>query len=238
MCTSQWPESRSPENHQYSSDQTTGDYERSADDTQDGFADTVFWEAMLDYAIKLAQAGLSECQITIDLCRNGCKEKMAGVIADKAFNIHAHYASNTGSGKQQKSNPDRSTFKQARLQGELFRAFIGQRSFVWSSRDASDYYLVTFRALARSRKMNPLSWISVNTRLLRILNFCIVLCAVLLLVIYYFPGPSKFKLLADKQMLQIPFLLLPLMFLNEVCCCISSLFSYFCYKFVNFGEAT
>ena len=191
----------SPGNHQYRSDHTTADNERSTDDTQDEFADTVFWEAMLDYAIKLAQAGLSESQITIDLCRNGCKEKMAGVIADKAFNIHAHYASNAGSGKQQKSNPDRSTFKQERQQGELFRAFIGQRSFVWSSRDACDYYLVTFRALARSNKMNPLSWISVNNRLLRILNFCIVLLVILLLVIYYFPGPSKYKILADKQML-------------------------------------
>ena len=160
-------------NHQYRQEQTTADNQRSAEDTQDEFADTVFWEAMLDYAIKLVQAGLSESQITIDLCHNGCKEKMAGVIADKAFNIHAHYASNAGSGKQQKSNPDRSTFKQERLQGELFRAFIGQRSFVWSSHDASDYYLVTFRALARSNKMNPLSWISVNKRLLRILNFCI-----------------------------------------------------------------
>jgi curved DNA-binding protein CbpA len=201
-----------PENDQYRSDQTTADNQRNADDTRDGFADTVFWEAMLDYAIKLAQAGLSESQITIDLCSNGCKEKMAGAIADKAFNIHAHYASAAGSGKQQNSNPDRSTFKQERLQGELFRAFIGQRSFVWSSRDASDYYLVTFRALARSNKTNPLSWISVNNRLLRILNFCIVLLVILLLVIYYFPGPSKYKILADKQMLQMPFLLLPLMF--------------------------
>ena len=184
----------------------------SANGSHDEFADTVFWDVMLDYAIKLAQTGISQNEITLDICRNGCNESLARLIAEKAFNIHAHYTSNPGSGKQRKSKPDRTTFKQERLDGDLYRAFIGQRSFFWSPRDATDYYLVVFREFSQSAGMNPLNWISVNKRLIGILNFSIVLFAVVLLAVYYYPGPAEYKLLSDKQMLQLPFLILPLMF--------------------------
>jgi len=183
----------------------------SANGSRDEFADTVFWDVMLDYAIKLAQTGKSQNEITLDICRNGCNENLARLIAEKAFNIHAHYTSNPESGKQRKSRPDRSSFKQERLDGELYRAFIGQRSFFWSPRDATDYYLVVFRAFSQSTAINPLNWISINKRLMRILNFSIVLFAVILLAVYYYPGPAEYKLLSDKQMLQLPFLILPLM---------------------------
>jgi len=187
-------------------------YHDHSNDSQDEFADSVFWDVMLDYAIKLAQTGSSESQITLEICRNGCNESLARLIAEKAFNIHAHYTSNPASGKRGKPRSDRSTFKEERLQDELFRAFIGQRSFFWSPRDASDYYLVAFRAFRQSMAKNPLSWISVNKRLLGILNFSIVLFTVILLAVYYYPGPAEYKLLTDKQMLQLPFLILPLMF--------------------------
>jgi curved DNA-binding protein CbpA len=186
-------------------------YHDHSNDSHDEFADTVFWDVMLDYAIKLAQTGSSESQITLEICRNGCNESLARLIAEKAFNIHAHYTSNPGSGKRDKPHPDRSSFKEERLQEELFRAFIGQRSFFWSPRDASEYYLMIFRAFRQSTAKNPLSWISVNKRLLGILNFSIVLFTVVLLAIYYYPGPAEYKLLTDKQMLQLPFLLLSLM---------------------------
>jgi DnaJ-class molecular chaperone len=39
-------------------------------DSQDEFADTVFWDVMLDFAIKLAQTGSNESQITLEICRN------------------------------------------------------------------------------------------------------------------------------------------------------------------------
>ena len=187
-------------------------YHDHHDGSQDEFADTVFWDVMLDYAIKLAQTGSSESQITLEICRNGCNESLARVIAEKAFNIHAHYASNPKSGKRAKPDPERSSFKEDRQQDDLFRAFIGQRSFFWSPRDACEYYLVAFRAFKQSAAKNPLNWISVNKRLLGILNFSIVLFTVILLAVYYYPGPAEYKLLTDKQLLQLPFLMLPLMF--------------------------
>ena len=205
---------QSEESGQRDSQRSTNhdNYQKADNDSQDGFADTVFWDVMLDYAIKLAQAGVSQNEITLDICRNGCNEKLARLIAEKAFNIHAHYASNPGTGKQGKSRPDHSTFKEERLDGELYRAFIGQRSFFWSPRDATEYYLVVFRAFSQSAEMNPLNWISANKRLMGILNFSIVLFAIILLAVYYYPGPAEYKLLSDKQMLQLPFLILPLMF--------------------------
>ncbi len=176
------------------------------------FAESVFWDVMLDYAIKLAQTGMNEHEIAIDICKAGCDEKLACRIADKAYNIHAHYARDPEAGRRRKTRPDRSTFKEERLDGDLYRAFIGQRSYVLSPRGATDNFLVVFRALRRANASNPLAYVSPNRRLLRILNFSLVLFTVLLLAVYYFPGPSDFKLLPDKQLLQLPFLVLPLMF--------------------------
>ncbi len=188
------------------------DFRTGDNASQDDFAESVFWDVMLDYAIKLAQTGKNEHEITIDICRNGCSEQLAGMIAEKAFNIHAHYASNADAGKRRKTRPDRTSFKQERLERDLYDAFLGQRSYVWSPRDAANYYQVVFRGFAQSDSKNPLTWISVNRRLMRILNFSIVLFAVILLAVYYYPGPAEYKLLSDRQMLQLPFLVLPLMF--------------------------
>ena len=204
---------RSDQSQQRDSDRSTSrdNYQKTGNDTHDEFADTVFWDVMLDYAIKLAQTGISQTEIALEICQNGCNEKLARLIAEKAFNIHAHYVSNPGAGKHHRSRSDRSSFKDERLDGELYRAFIGQRSFFWSPRDANDYYLILFRAFSQSTGMNPLNWISANKRLMRILNFSMVLFAVILLAVYYYPGPAEYKLLSDKQMLQLPFLFLPLM---------------------------
>ena len=189
-----------------------GNTAESGEDAHEEFAESVFWDVMLDYAIKLAQTGMNEHQIAIDICKHGCDEKLARRIADKAYNIHAHYTRDPDAGKRRKAKPDRSTFKDERLDGDLYRAFVGQRSFVLSPRGAADDYLVVFRAFDRAAAGSPLAWISPNRRLLRILNFSLVLFTVLLLAVYYFPGPSEYKLLPDKLLLQLPFLVLPLMF--------------------------
>jgi curved DNA-binding protein CbpA len=178
---------------------------------QDEFADSVFWDVTLDYAIKLAQNGMSVGDITLSICRNGCPERIARTIADKAFNINEHYSAGTSSGKKGKAHPDQPSFKDERLDGELWRAFIGQRGFVLSARGAVEYYLVVFREFRQSANSNPLTWISLNKRLMKILNFSIVLFAILLTIVHFFPGPSQFKLLTDKDMLQVPLLVLPLM---------------------------
>ncbi|MCP4432896.1 MAG: DnaJ domain-containing protein [Gammaproteobacteria bacterium] len=190
------------------------DYRADDPDTgthsQDEFADSVFWDVMLDYAIKLAQTGMSEAEIAIKIIRNGCAQKLADVIAEKAFNIHAHYAPD--SKKNRKAEPNRSTFKQERLEKELFRAFLGQRSLFWSSADTIDYYLVVFGEFRQVAGLNPYRWIITNKRLMRILNFSIVLFAVIVTAINFYPGPSEYKLLSDTAMLQVPMIILPLMF--------------------------
>ncbi|MCP4492547.1 MAG: DnaJ domain-containing protein [Gammaproteobacteria bacterium] len=191
-----------------SSDQysTAGGY---SDKSGDKFADSAFWDVMLDYAIKLAQTGMSEGDIATDISRNGCSEDLSKVIAEKAFNIHAHYASGT-SGQGNKGR-DNTSFKEERLEAELFRAFLGEKSFPWNSRDTVKYYLVTFKALGQSTNLNPLRWISANKRLMHILNFSIILFAVIVAAIFFFPGPSSYKLLSDLAMLQLPMLILPMM---------------------------
>ena len=180
----------------------------------DEFADTVFWDAMLDFAIKLAQTGLQESQISSQLVKNGCQEKLAAIIADKAFNIHAHYATN--SGQKRKHGADQSTFKEERLEAELQRAFIGRRNIFLSPRDTIDYYLVVFSEFRQTTNSNPFSLINTNKRLMRILNFSVLFFAAMILAIDYYPGESEYKLLPDATLLQIPFGILSLMFIWTV----------------------
>ena len=179
--------------------------------TGDGFADSTFWDEMLDYGIKLAQSGMGQDDIKGSLCLNGCPEGLARIIAEKAFNIHAHYAAAPGKGKPRKPSADHPSFKEEREDADLWRAFLGPRSWVLSARDAIDYYLVVFREFRQTASANPLSWISFNRRLTRLLMFTIVLFASILAAIHFFPGPSPYKVIADADMLQIPFLLLALM---------------------------
>ncbi len=87
--------------------------QRSDNDPGDSFADSVFWDVMLDHAINLAQQGMSESEIALNIKRNGCVQALSDVIAEKAFNIHAHYESNRANRKKPKQ--DWSTFKEDRL---------------------------------------------------------------------------------------------------------------------------
>lgn len=183
--------------------------ENHGHESRDQSADSVFWDAMLDYAIKLAQTGSNEAEIAEYLGKLGCPHTLTWVIAEKAFNIHAHYAA--GSAGRRKGKADQSTFKDERLQAELFRAFLGRPSLVWSPRGTLDYYLLTFRAFAQASLVNPLRWVNVNRRLFKIFNFVLILFAAITVVVSFFPGPAKYKLLSDANMLQLPFLLLPLM---------------------------
>jgi curved DNA-binding protein CbpA len=183
----------------------------SRNQSGDEFADTVFWDAMLDFAIKLAQTGLNESQISSQLVQNGCQKKLASIIADKAFNIHAHYAAN--SGQKRKHGTDKSTFKEERLEAELQRAFIGRRNIFLSPRDTIDYYLVVFSEFRQTANSNPFAIINTNKRLMRILNFSILFFAAMILAIDYYPGESEYKLLPDAALLLIPFGILSLMFI-------------------------
>jgi curved DNA-binding protein CbpA len=181
----------------------------SSDQSEDKFADTVFWEVMLDFAIKLAQTGLSEREISNQLTQNGCQERLAGIIADKAFDIHAHYASS--SGRKRKQGADKSTFREDRLEAELQKAFIGGRNFFLSPRDTIDYYLVVFSAFRQNRSLNPFTLVNINKRLMRILNFSILFFAAIILALDLYPGGSQYKLLPDETLLQLPFVILGLM---------------------------
>ncbi len=190
--------------------ETGSNYQDRGTSSHDEFADSVFWDVMLDYAIKLAQTGMSENEISINIFRNGCSQKLANIIAEKAFNIHAHYA--RGSEQKPKAEPDQSSFKQERLENELFRAFLGKSSLVWSSADTTDYYLMVFGGFRHGSGLNPFNWINANKRLMRILNFSILLFVAIIAVIHFYPGPAEYKLLSDTAMLQVPMVVLPLMF--------------------------
>ena len=199
-------------------DQTSDDSdqrdETENDDQQSGdFADSVFWDVTLDYAIKLAQNGMQVNHIRASITRNGCPERLARLIAEKAFDINAHFAADAASKRRHKGEPDQTSFRDERLQGELWRAFIGQRSFVFASRGSVDHYLLVFRSFQQSSSRNPLRYLSPNRRLLQILNFSVVLFVAMLVAVQLFPGESEYKLLADRELLQIPFLVLPLMIL-------------------------
>lgn len=207
---------QSSRGYQYKSSDSgqSGNYSNSRysrNQSGDEFADTVFWDAMLDFAIKLAQTGLNESQISSQLVQNGCQQKLASIIADKAFNIHAHYAAN--SGQKRKQGTDKSTFKEERLEAELQRAFIGRRNIFLSPRDTIDYYLVVFSEFRQTANSNPFAIINTNKRLMRILNFSVLFFAAIILAIDYYPGESEYKLLPDAMLLQIPLGILSLMFI-------------------------
>ena len=196
-------DSNSSRQHQSSySDQSHDNESEQETNTGDEFADSVFWDVMLDYAIKLAQNGLDENTISIGLTQKGCPQKLATVIADKAFNIHAHYDSN--SDRKRKPQTDDFSFKDERLEAELMRAFIGERSFFWSPKRTLEYYFGIFSQFKHSNRLNPFSWINANRRLSRILSFALMLYVAILIVIEVHPGPSEYKLLPDLIMLQLP----------------------------------
>ncbi len=196
----------SSEQSEYSSDS-----QYSQGDPEENFADTIFWEVMLDFAIKLAQKGMQEIEISISLSQNGCPDRIAAVIADKAFNIHAHYSSIPG--KKSKPGGYKSTFKEERLEADLLRAFIGQRNILWSPKDTIEYYLVVFSEFRQTENSNPTFKINTNNRLLRILNFSILFFAVIVVAIYNYPGQTQYKLLPDLTLLQLPLGILSLMFI-------------------------
>ena len=196
-------------NQQHYSRSKNGDAE-SNQKSEDPFADSVFWDVMLDYAIKLAQNGLNENSIIVSLTQKGCPQNLAQLIAEKAFNIHAHYDANN-KGHQSKANE--TSFKQERLDNELYGAFIGQRSFFWSPKGTLEYYLVIFSELDQRSKLNPFNWICLNRRLTRLFSFALLMYVVISLAIHIYPGPSEYKLLPDIAMLQIPFAILGLMLL-------------------------
>ena len=186
------------------------DSQYSNNQSEDQFADTVFWEVMLDFAIKLAQTGVNESTISNQLVDNGCQQELADIIADKAFNIHAHYASNAKR-KRRKQGPDKTTFREERLESELQKAFVGKRNIFLSPKDTIDYYLVVFSEFAQNRSINPLSWLNTNRRLLRILNFSLLFFAAILLALDFFPWDAEYKLLPDETLLQLPLAVLGLM---------------------------
>jgi curved DNA-binding protein CbpA len=181
----------------------------SRDQSEDKFADTVFWEVMLDFAIKLAQTGLNESEISNQLCENGCQQKLAAIIADKAFNIHAHYAA--GSSRKRTHSADKSTFKEERLEAELQRAFIGGRNIFLSPRDTIEYYLVVFSQFKQTGSFNPFAKVNTNKRLMRILNFSMLFLAVIVVALDLYPAEFQYKLLPDETLLLLPLGILALM---------------------------
>ncbi len=93
------------------------------DAAEDRFADSVFWDVMLDHAIKMAQAGLSENEIAVAVRVNGCPDRLSRVIAEKAFHINAHYAESPQAGRKATGKRPgfkrESSFKDEQIESEL-----------------------------------------------------------------------------------------------------------------------
>lgn len=64
----------------------SSDSRYSSDKSEDNFTGEVFWEVMLDYAVKLAHYGMPEKEISVNLSRRGCPDSLATAIAGKALN--------------------------------------------------------------------------------------------------------------------------------------------------------
>lgn len=183
--------------------------EREAKNTGEKFVDSDFWDAMLDYALRLAGKGLSEKEIAGKIRANGGSKKLAVNVARKAFDIHRQQAADES--HRRWTGPDQSAFNEDRLESELLEAFIGRRSIFWSPRDTIEYYQMVFREFRQYDKLSPWRAIHINKRLLRILKFSIVMFVVIAIAVALFPGPSPLKFLPDATLLQVPLLLLPMM---------------------------
>lgn len=173
----------------YSSNSRHSDYE-----SKDNFAGELFWEVMLDFAIKLAQRGMRQREIFVNLSQRGCPDRLATSIAEKAFSIHAQYA----------SNPGKANEKAMKQESELLRAFIGARNILWSPRGTVEYYLMVFSQFNQTAGSGLLSRINPNSRLMKILGFSILFFALFVMIINYYPGRFQFGNLTELTLLQLP----------------------------------
>ncbi|MDC1287197.1 DnaJ domain-containing protein [Gammaproteobacteria bacterium] len=138
-------------------------YEEPARESySDDFADTIFWEAMLDFAIELARSGMQEKEIYINLSRKGCPEKLADAISRKAHSINENYSSTSKkkSGNQHGSQSSKTLSKQ-----DFYRAFLGKKRFI-HFRDPEKYYINEFKKFDSNNTSSLKSRFSVNGTLL------------------------------------------------------------------------
>jgi len=171
------------------------------------FASDLFWEVMLDFAIKLAGYGMPEKEIFNSLCLRGCPSELAITIAAKAFNIHAQYTSNPNYRHQD------SVHKTEQLNLELQRVFIGSRNILWSPKAAVEYYLKVFHELGQRSSENLIFKIKLNSRLMRIVMFSMLFYAFFIAAVKNLPGQSEAKILSDLTLLQVAIGILSLVFM-------------------------
>jgi hypothetical protein len=196
-------ETTNTSDHDYSSEQPR----HTKNQPHEDFASDLFWEVMLDFAIKLAGYGMPEREIFDSLCLRGCPSELASAIAAKAFNIHVQYTSSPNYRRKD------SAHEKDQQQVELQRAFIGPRNILWSPKGAIEYYLNVFHKLAQNPSENLIFKINLNSRLLRIVIFSMLIYAFFVGAVKNLPGPSEAKILSDLTLLQLAIGILPLMFI-------------------------
>ena len=170
---------------------------------EEDFADDLFWEVMLDFAIKLAGYGMPEKEILSSLKMRGCPDRLAATVAQKAFHIHAHY--------KKHSDHSNSAYQKEQREVDLQKAFIGPRSFLWSPQGTIEYYLTLFNEFAQNEPVGILNKINPNNRLMRILVFSLLFFILFIAAIKNLPGQSDLKIVPDLTLLQLPVVILPLM---------------------------
>jgi len=136
--------------------------EPASDSSSDDYADTIFWEEMLDFAIELAAAGMQEEEIYLNLSRKGCPNGIAKAIAKKSFQIHQKYSGTSTNSKQKEKTHKRPTKK---IPIKLYEAFIGEKS-LFLSRNSKGLYLDKFQKFDTRENLNFITSISFSFPLL------------------------------------------------------------------------
>ena len=187
--------------------QSSGQSKQNKSEPHEDFASDLFWEVMLDFAIKLAGYGMPEREIFSSLCLRGCPPELATTIAAKAFNIHAQYTSNPNDRRHGSAR------ESERQNVELQRIFIGSRNILWSPKSVIEYYLNVFHDLHQNASRNLIFKIKLNRHLARILIFSMLFYAFFIAAIKNLPGQSEARLLSDLTLLQLAIGILSLMFI-------------------------
>jgi len=179
----EWLHPEEAETYDYSSEQfheeqkpheeESPSYEEPADKSRsDDFADTIFWEAMLDFAIELARSGMQEKEIYINLSRKGCPENLADALSRKAWEINSSYAgrsSNETKSKSENIDPQEITDK------DFYEAFIGKGNILFSAKHGNTKYLHLFTFLDKDKKSRFFSGLSPNRQVLYIFLLSLII---------------------------------------------------------------
>lgn len=167
--------------------------------------DDVVKQTLLDYAVSLARTGMVHEDIEAELHRQGYDRVLAASLSDQAL----EYRRNFPSSPSEHLNASRlgSVFKKDKIDDRLTQAFLGaDYPFTGNRKDRRriNYYQDVFRDLYLAEVNGSRFPLSRNRQLWKLLFRSVLLLALLLSVIFYFPWVEEFIPLSEFDMLQLP----------------------------------